>query len=358
VAAATLDFFPIEGTYKTVGEISGLYARFGHADRIGMHETYNGHQYSAENQEAAIEFLDRFNGMPVRHDLPPVKELDDKSVQCTRTGQVMLDYPDAKSLMDVIREYYLDHRGQTEPTFKQLYYGDSYPGINAWRVTQYEGAFPREKQIAWEAKGSTDFSDVSIDRYLLHHSHDLELPLLYIHKPGNEPRPTLIWMGENGKATANDWLEIKKRLDEGYNLISLDPRGLGETRMRYKAASPDDPTLSQLDFDQAYVSPISGVLGDYVYNSLLTGRPYLLQVIEDVEIAQQFAKAKLNVKTTFAVEGIGRANTLASLVAEALPDVKLISLPHSSTLKWSDLVDQKTELWPIEYLLPGGAYLK
>lgn len=358
VAAATLDFFPIEGTYKTVGEISGLYARFGHADRIGMHETYNGHQYSAENQEAAIEFLDRFNGMSVRHDLPPVKELDDKSVQCTRTGQVMLEYADAKSLMDVIREYYLEHRGQAAPNFKQLYYGDSYPGINAWRVAKYDGAVPRGKQIEWEAKGSTTFSGVDIDRYLLHHSHGLALPLLYIHKAGSERRPVLIWIGENGKVTENDWPEVKKRLDEGYDIISIDPRGLGETRMHYKAASPDDPTLSQMDFDRAYLSPISGVLADYVYNSLLTGRPYLLQMIEDVELAQRFAEEKLNAKSAFAVTGAGNAQTLASLVAETLPNVKLIAQPNASRLKWSELIEQKSELWPIEYLLPGGAYLK
>lgn len=358
VAAAALDFFPIEGTYKTVNELSELYARFGHADRTGMHETYNGHQYSPENQEAAIEFLDRFNGMPIRHDLPPVKELDDKLVQCTRTGQVMLEYPDATSLMDVIREYYFEHRGGAAPNFKDLYFGNSYPGINRWRVAQYGGAIPGEKQIEWELKGSTAFSGVAIDRYLLHHSRDLAMPLLYIHKPGGDRRPTLFWIGENGKVSANDWSELKKRLEEGYDIVSIDPRGLGETRMRYKAASPDDPTLSQLDFDRAYLSPISGVLADYVYNSLLTGRPYLMQMIEDVEIAQRFAAAKLNAGPTFSVLGTGHASTLADLVSETLPQVKLISQTGSPIVKWSKLVEQKTELWPIEYLLPGGAYLK
>jgi len=26
-------------------------------------------------------------------------------------------------------------------------------------------------------------------------------------------------------------------------------------------------------------------------------------------------------------------------------------------LKWSEIVEQKKESWPIQYLLPGGAYI-
>src|SRR2546430_10024196 len=34
------------------------------------------------------------------------RSLDEKALQCTRTGQVMLDFEDARSLMDLIRDYY------------------------------------------------------------------------------------------------------------------------------------------------------------------------------------------------------------------------------------------------------------
>src|SRR5207248_3951355 len=81
VAAAVLDFFPIEGTYKTFHEIAGFYGRFGHADRISMHESYNGHQYSPENQQAALKFLDHFNGMRALDEVSPIEELDEKELQ-------------------------------------------------------------------------------------------------------------------------------------------------------------------------------------------------------------------------------------------------------------------------------------
>ena len=357
VAAAVLDFFPIEGTHKTVREVSDLYAKFGYSDRISMREGYHDHQYSIENQEAAFAFLDHFNGLPAGRVLPPVKELDEKTLQCTRTGQVMLDYDNARSLMDLVRDYYVEHQPKSSLTLKQLYYSKLYPNINAWSVAQYQDSIPGREEIRWESMGTSQSGDVTIDRYLLRHSRYLELPLLYIHRAEKVRRPLLIWLGENGKATAQDWPNVTKYLDAGYDIISIDPRGLGETRMPYKALSEDDPALAQMDFDHAYVNPLSGVLADYVYNSLLTGRPYFLQMIEDVEIASRFAREKLNPHAEFKVTGMGDAYTLANAVSETLPNMPLLAQPDAQITKWSDLVKEERELWPIEYLLPGGAYV-
>jgi cephalosporin-C deacetylase-like acetyl esterase len=355
VAAASLDFFPIEGTHRTLREAEGLYTRFGHGDRIGMHEGYHDHQYSVENQEAAIDFLDHFNGMPLRRGFAPVKELDDKTLQCTRTGQVMLDFENARSLMDVIRDYYVGHKRRPAVELRPLYYSDLYPGITSWSVAEYHGGSTRPDQVLWELMGSTQYGDVKIDRYVLRHSRYLELPLLYIHKEQRHQR-VLIWLGENGKVTAQDWPDVRKYLDQGYDIVSIDPRGLGETRMRYKTASPDDPTLAKADFDQAYMDPLTSVLADYVYNSVLTGRPYFLQMIEDVEIATRFVSDSIDRQSEIAVTGAGNAYTLASAASEVLPGVRLIAQPNTAPLKWSELVDEKRELWPIQYLLPDGAY--
>jgi len=357
VAAAVLDFFPIEGTQKTVREIRDLYSRFGHADRIGLVEGYHGHQYSPENQEAAVAFLDHFNGSSAQSRSISAKELDEKTLQCTRTGQVMLDFDNARSLMDVIREYYLQHKNQPAISIKQLYYSSSHPQIDRWMVAEFQGAIPGWDEIRWQPLETTQFEGVAIDKYVLRHSRFLELPLLYIHKNGTQSQRVLFWMSENGKATEQDWPEITKRLEAGYDIISIDPRGLGETRMRYKAISPDDPTLAQLSFDQAYVSPLSSVLADYVYNSLLTGRPYLLQTMEDIEIASRFVTEKINPPAELTITGTGGASTLAKVTAETFPSIRLLTQPNEPVLHWSEIVEQKKEIWPIQYLIPGGAYI-
>jgi pimeloyl-ACP methyl ester carboxylesterase len=357
VATATLDFFPIQGARKSFREVSRFYSRFNHADRIAMAESYNGHQYSDENQEAAFEFLDHFNRLPDRRALASVKVLDESSIQCTRTGQVMLDFDDARSLMEVIQDYYKEHQTGATQSLRQLYYGNDYPKIATWSLRKYDGVAPAEREIAWENAGSFPFQDVSIDRYVLHHSHNLVMPLLHIHRATNQGHRYLLWFSKHGKAVASDWPEIVKYLDAGYDIVTFDARGMGETRMLYNAVSEDDPSLAQKDFDHAYVNPLSSVLADYVYNSLLTGRPYFLEMIEDAEIVLRFFRIKLHAGEFF-VASDEEGFTLADAIARTLPGIKLLPQPGPQATKWSDLVIQKRELWPIELLLPGGAYIQ
>lgn len=357
VAAAVLDFFPIEGTHKSVREVTDLYTRFGHQDRIAMHEGYHDHQYSPENQEVAMEFLDHFNRMPARHELAPVKELDEKTLQCTHSGQVMLDFQDAKSVMDDIRAYYTANRSNAHESLKQMYDSSQHPNISKWGVREYRGTTPASNGILWQSMGNTPIGDSVVERYLLHHSRYLVMPLLWIHRRDQKHRPVVLWIGENGKASPEDWPQIEKQLAAGHDVVTFDRRGLGETRMPFKAVSPDDPALAKMSFDEAYVSPLSGVLADYVYNSILTGRPYFLQSIEDVEIAGRFVQSKLALKSELAVAGTGVGGTVATAAAEVLPGLKLIPSSGEQPQKWSEIVDQKRELWPIQLLLPGGAYI-
>ena len=75
VAAAVKDFVPIEGTRRTFREVSGIYRRFGAADRVAMVEGFHDHRFSDENQEAVFAFIDRFNGLPPRHGFDPFTPL-------------------------------------------------------------------------------------------------------------------------------------------------------------------------------------------------------------------------------------------------------------------------------------------
>jgi cephalosporin-C deacetylase-like acetyl esterase len=356
VAAAVLDFFPIEGTHKTFRELHALYARFQHGDRLAITESYNGHQFSPQNQQAALEFLDHFNGLPARRGLPDVKKLDDKPLLCTTSGQVMLEFSNARSLMDVIREYYEEHKNAPVLTVAQEYFGKGYSGVKSWKVAEYKGAQPSQASIAWELTGSTAYKNVLIDRYVLRHSGPLEMPLLHIHKAGEGKRKLLLWFQDGGKATAENWAEIEKYLNQDYDIVSMDFRGLGETRMPYKAVSPDDPAMARMSFDEAYNSPLSGVLADYVYNSLLTGRPYFLQMIEDAEITVRFAREKLGTEVS-TVAGFGNSYSLAKNISETLPGIELLKRDSGQIVSWSAIVREKQETWPILYLLPGGAYI-
>jgi dienelactone hydrolase len=353
VAAAVKDFVPIEGARMAVREVAELYRRFGHADRVFLTEGFHEHRYSDENQESAFDFIDRFFGLPRRRGFEPVRTLEPEALRCTASGQVRLDLG-GRSLPEVIREYFRERRDRTAVDLKSLYYGESYSGVRGWPVVAYDGA-PPGPAIAWEHTGRSERDGVAIDRYLLHHGARLVVPLLHVYRPSQRSSRMAVDFGLAGKAGPADWPAIEAHLAAGREVVSLDPRGLGETRMRYKAVSIDDPELAALDEDAAYASPLSGVLENYVYNSLLIGRPYFLEIIEDVEIASRFARERLG-GHALTVAGRGEAWILAAAAAEVLPGLEAADVGGAGAFPWAETVEGMRETWPIHFLLPGGAY--
>jgi len=353
VATAALDFFPVQGAHQSYAEVHTFYERFGHADRIGFAESYNPHQYSLKNQEQAIRFLDRFNGMPVRHGLPAVTLFSDADLRVTKSGQVAVDYPDAKPLLHFIAAYAAAHHASSK-TFAQMYRSEQDPKIAAWTVSRYAGSAP-PRQVRWDAVGSSTNGPVHIDRYLLHHSTYLAMPLLHFYTEGTHPKGTLLWLNTDGKAEEKDWPQLTKLLSEGYEIYSFDFRGLGETRMNYLPKSSDDPDLVKGTFDQAYVSPLSSVFADYVYNSLLTGRPYFLQMMDDIKIAELFIHSKNADTHPLTIAATGDAYAVATRFKEIDPSVKIRATQPEPHLDWSSIVARGQEQWPIFFLMPYGA---
>jgi cephalosporin-C deacetylase-like acetyl esterase len=355
IAAAVKDFVPIEGTRRTFRELRDIYRRFGAGDRVAMTEGFHEHRFSDENQDASFAFLDRFNALPERHLFEPVETLPAERLRSAPSGQVRIDYG-GRSLMEVIRDEFRARRREPAPTLGDRYRGEAYPGIASWPVVARDAAVS-SPVIAWELAGTARVGDVDVDRYLLRHSEALLMPLLHLHRRGAVPRATLLDISLEGKLDVRSWAQVARRIDEGYEIVSFDLRGVGETRMRYRAVSGDDPTVAPEGEEAAYGSPLSGVLANYVYNSLLIGRPYFLELIEDVEIAARFSRVKLGAQRIVA-SGRGDGHALAKAASEVLPGVEWLAESGVEPFRWSEAVESLRETWPISYLLPGGAYLK
>ena len=359
IVTATLDFFTVQGSHKTYSEVSAIYNRFGHSDRIAFTESYNRHSYSLKNQEAALNFLDRFNKMPVRHGLPPVTAYTDAELQVTKSGQVTVDFPEGHSLLHFIADYAAEASQHSRKTLAELYSSEQDPEIASWTVSRYTGNAPA-RELQWEKVGSSTASAVHIDRYVLHHDTYLEMPLLHFYGEGNHPKGVMLWISLEGKASEKNWPEITKLINDGYEVYSFDFRGLGETRMNFRVDASDISSTTQGSFDEAYVNPLGSILADYVYNSLLTGRPYFLQLMDDIKIAELFVyKREANLpQQPITLAATGDAYTLAVRFKEVDPQVKILVSDSTPVLNWSALVSQGQEQWPIALLMPYGALLQ
>ncbi len=374
VSAAVLDFFPIEGTRLTVRTVRALDTRVGHGNRVALAEGYHKHAYSDENQLSAFAFIARAFDLPAVEALPEVSVLPPERLRCTKSGQVREDLP-GRGLVDEIRAYYDAHKSGRTLDLAALYRdaAKDEDGVDAaassWDIVPDRGQSVG-RTIAWTLTGSSTTDDVVIDRYRLRHHGRQTVPLLHIRRavpasasapsasaPASAPaaRRTVIHVDLRGKVTAASWHRVRALLDAGMDVVSVDLPATGELRMRFRVETePHLKSLSDLDLSD---HPVASVLANHAYNGLLTGRPYLIDALQTIEVADRFARAQLRASDV-ALSGAGQAATLAVAASTVWPSLALLSAPDADPFDWQTVVQRGTELWPIHYLLPGGAYAR
>jgi dienelactone hydrolase len=351
VAAAVLDFFPIEGTRQAFSQVSEVYRRLGRADRIAMTEGYHRHQFSPANLAAVFRFLDRFNQMDPSRELESHEPIDQKMLMCTSRGQVSLEYRDARALVDLVAEHFQERRLTTRATLPELYRQSGGPDISRWTIDESPEGMPAT--LGWEARGSTEGPGLKLERYLLHHE-GLGKPLIRV-KGTDSRKGALIWLNLRGKLRVDDWPKVEELVRSGYEVISFDCRGTGEDRMPFRTKV--DPPPPGTDPEAEYADVLNSVLANYVYNSLLIGRPYFFELIDDVAIVSRFAREVLGV-SDLTVLGQGDAAFLAASATACLPGLSLFPAQPVSGFSWSGVLEKRTEVWPIHYLVPGGGYVR
>ncbi|MFD0670068.1 alpha/beta hydrolase family protein [Cohnella sp. GCM10027633] len=101
VLAATEDFFPIEGTRKTLSEVRRYWELHGKGDDLRLFEEETHHQYSEAMADAAAAFFaSRLFGRSEPWATAPLQLLEPSLLRSTRTGQVKLDEPNARAVYD------------------------------------------------------------------------------------------------------------------------------------------------------------------------------------------------------------------------------------------------------------------
>ena len=115
--------------------------------------------------------------------------------------------------------------------------------------------------------------------------------------------------------------------------------------------------MTQDNVDAAYMNPLMSVFADYVYNSLLIGRPYFLEMMDDLKIVELFVRSldSHGSRESLTLDAPGEAYSLAIRFQEVDPEVKLLTPESAPVLDWSRLAAQGQEQWPIAFLMPDGA---
>ncbi|HOC01875.1 MAG TPA: hypothetical protein P5065_00400 [Candidatus Ratteibacteria bacterium] len=107
VLAVSYDFFPIEGTRKTVERVKRFWEIAGKQSFIDIYEDRCTHMYSAPLAIAATEFFSLYlSGKKITPDVSKIATVDPSMLLCTKTGQIKAEKKDSIAVYEENLEKY------------------------------------------------------------------------------------------------------------------------------------------------------------------------------------------------------------------------------------------------------------
>jgi cephalosporin-C deacetylase-like acetyl esterase len=217
MAVATHDYFNIDGAWTTFREASRVFAALGHGERVAIFEFEDKHGFSKPRREAAMRWLRRW--LVGKDDAPvevEAKIFTDAQLQCTRSGQVLVDFR-GKSAFDLNADQARAlAKGRPAPSVEQIL---QLIGLPASKVKGLGAHF------ASTAAGKTK-RDILIHHGYIQSEPGLKLSLdIYRHM--EKPKSVVIFLHDD-----ND-LAASTRLDDlvkaGHDVAVPSLRGMGES---------------------------------------------------------------------------------------------------------------------------------
>jgi dienelactone hydrolase len=335
LTVGTRDFFDIKGSWDTFREVKLIYGRLGFGERVDLFESDEGHGFTHPRRVATARWMKRW----LKQQDEATREPDysictDAVLQCTQSGQVMLEFKDV-SVFDLNaqreRELRVARADAEARRSKQEFRArvKERLGLGNWTPA------PVAPRIA-------DTRTLAEDLVVRELVFDIE-PGIWI--------PALEFRGARGRNLGRSLVEVGTSLMDGEaralagsyaRVVLVDPRGMGKTTPGTDAESRSSPFGR--DWKDAFLA-------------LHLARPLLGQRVIDVLTVLESLRAQAGGEpsTDFELVGVGLAGPVV-LHAALLDERGLIKkvAVEKSLVSWADVVEHKISRDQLSSVVPGA----
>ncbi len=265
ILAAEQDYFDFRGTREAYDQAAALYRVLGVPERVGLFSYNDKHGFSPPRREAAVQWMRRWladDDRPVHE--PTLSLQKDADVQVTASGQVMREFDDEVSVVDLANQ-----RARKLAETRKASWQQSSGEERVATIRRVLGLAADSKiEATVERHGTLPRDGYRIEKVVVQRGDGFPLPML-ICIPGDvdqaQKRPAVIYADGRGKAAAVEpGGAIDKLVKEGQVVFAVDLRGYGETADDAKGAK-----YHNAEFRTAMVA-------------MHVGRPLVGQRVEDV----------------------------------------------------------------------------
>jgi hypothetical protein len=326
VLAVTDDFFPIEGTRRTVERCRRVWRCFGVEGLPELVVDHSGHAYTPVLATAAVRFFAKhLMGRDVLPDYAVTRALPEAEIRCTKSGQVRGDFGDARGVFEVCA----DRARELESARKRIPAGE-----RRLRAREWLDRHVRTGRVACDLNPRTYWTgrirDLEVHARVWWSQPDLLGHGLAFSLAGTDRRttPWTIALWDDGTNRLGETLEqIRSACLAGQSVLVLDVSGMG-------ALAPH-PLLTGTASDEFY-GVIHKLTDDLIWlgDSLCALRTY------DVLRAVDLLTAETAVGTTVRVLADSRFGRqciygyLAAMIDERIETVESVGPPP----RWFDWV--------------------
>ncbi|MGO9470116.1 MAG: metalloendopeptidase, partial [Isosphaeraceae bacterium] len=343
LSVGTRDFFDINGSWDTFREVKLIFGRLGFGERVDLVESDEEHGFTRARRVATARWMRRWllkaDDAVSEPDFPIAT---DALLQCTKSGQVLKDFPHEVSVFDLnsadeklarsLRPFSTGQFSKAEfrgNVIRRL-------GLSGW---QAKAVLPRVVERRERAA-------TVVRKLVFEVAPHLSIPAIEITGIGpKSAKPTLVKIGADWQKELAQAGKLVGPTAAHGRLILVDPRGMGET-------TPDpggdrSPSPFGPDWREAFLA-------------LHLNRPLLARRVADVLTVLESLAAEpgANRDAGFEVVGFGPAG-LVVLHAALLDERGMIKKMQveRSLVSWSDVIDRKVSRNQLASVVPGVLFL-
>lgn len=251
ILSAIRDFFSISGARETYGEARRIYRLLGAEERIQMVEADDGHGYSKPRRLAAYDWFARW--LKGTEDAAPEPEIEiatEQELFCTETGQVSTSLGGETVFSQ--NQKRVRQLARSLPRFANPEEVSSHRKEMADRLRRLAVYEPVEGPLPVEPFGEIQREGYRIEKLVYESEPGIRVPaLLFLPQAPQSKRPAVLYADGRGKsAAAMPGGDIEQMVQAGFVVLSVDLRGMGETRFIDPQQASDFPRYFG-DYDSA-----------------------------------------------------------------------------------------------------------
>jgi cephalosporin-C deacetylase-like acetyl esterase len=217
---AIRDFFPIGGARSSFAEVRQVFGKLSLADHVDMFEADDGHGYTQPRRETAYRWFSRWlQGSENTTPEAPLSLASYEDLQCTRSGQVQTEFPNATDVFSLNRKLAAQLRTSRKPAPESV-------RQHAREVAHYE---PVSGPVKITRFGQVERAGYRVEKLVYDSEPGISIPaLLFVPGGGPARKPAVLVADAGGKSAAAS--EAAQLAGKGYIVMAADLRGFGETQ--------------------------------------------------------------------------------------------------------------------------------